>query len=128
MNKLWLTLAIGGLSAALAQNYVDISIGGQFILRLRTGAGKYTLEERARIVEERLSANIGVRLTPSDIVLKEVKKDRQYEIYSRDKLLLTVTPADAEAAKMSVRQLAQHGTKALREKLPTLSAHPPTAR
>jgi hypothetical protein len=117
-----------GLAIALAQSYVDISIGGQFIMRLRTGAGKFTLEERARIVEERLSESLGARLTPEDITLKEVKRDHQYEIYIRGRLLLTVTPEDAQAAKMSVRQLAERWTKALREKLPPLSARPPATQ
>jgi hypothetical protein len=128
MRRFWITLAMCGLAIALAQSYVDISIGGQFILRLRTGAGKFTLEERARIVEERLSASLGARLTPEDITLKEVKRDHQYEIYIRGRLLLTVTPEDAQAAKMSVRQLAEHWTKALREKLPPLSARPPASQ
>lgn len=110
---------------AFAQNYVDISIGGQFIMRLRTGAGNLSLEERAQIVQQRITENLGANLTADQINLKEVKKDHQYEIYLRGKLLITVTEADAEAAKMSVKQLAEHWLKQLRATLPRLSASPP---
>jgi len=110
---------------AFAQNYVDISIGGKFIMRLRAGYGTMSVEERARIVEERLANLLGARLTEQQITLKEVRKDQQYEIYVRDRLLITVTKADAEAAKMSVKQLAEHWLKQLRQTLPGLSAQPP---
>ncbi|MCX7993636.1 MAG: hypothetical protein N2651_08205 [Fimbriimonadales bacterium] len=111
--------------AALAQNYVDISIGGKFIMRLRAGYGNLSVAERARIVEERLTELLGAKLTEEQITLKEVRKDRQYEIYVRERLLITVTPADAEAAKMSVKQMAEHWLKQLRQTLPGLSARPP---
>ncbi|MCX7925768.1 MAG: hypothetical protein N2554_08165 [Fimbriimonadales bacterium] len=111
--------------AAFAQSYVDISIGGKFIMRLRAGYGNLSVEERARIVEERLNASLGARLTEEQITLKEIKKDRQYEIYIRGQLLITVTPADAEAAQMGVKQLAEHWLKQLRQTLPGLSAQPP---
>ncbi len=123
--KRWIaTLICGGLMAVWAQNYIDIALGGEFILRLRTGSSGYSLEERARIVEERLVNVLGTPLQPSDIRLKEVKPNAQYEIYVRQKLLLTVTPEDAKAAQMSIKQLAQHWLRALRTKLPELSAHP----
>ncbi|BCW96201.1 MAG: hypothetical protein WHS44_04240 [Fimbriimonadales bacterium] len=111
--------------AAFAQSYVDISIGGKFIMRLRAGYGNLTVEERARIVEERLVEVLGERLREEQITLKEVRKDAQYEIYIRGRLLITVTPADAEAAKMSVKQIAEHWLKQLRRTLPELSARPP---
>jgi hypothetical protein len=88
----------------LAQNYVDITIGGKFIMRLRAGYGNLTVQERARIVEERLVEALGERLREDQITLKEVRKDAQYEIYVRGRLLITVTQADADAAKMSVKQ------------------------
>ncbi|CUU36270.1 MAG: hypothetical protein K6U12_06580 [Armatimonadetes bacterium] len=113
---------------AFAQNYVDITIGGQFIMRLRTGAGNLSLEERAQLVEKRIAENLGANLTADQITLKEVKKDHQYEIYLRGKLLITVTKADADAAKMSVKQLAEHWLKQLRETLPKLSASPPQSQ
>ncbi len=113
------------VAAAFAQNYVDISIGGKFIMRLRAGYGNMSVEERARIVEERLNEHLGARLTPEQIMLKEVRKDQQYEIYIRGRLLITVTPADAEAAKKGVKQLAEHWLKQLRQTLPPLSARPP---
>lgn len=124
-------LTILGVSLAVlacAQNYVDISIGGQFVIRLRTGAGNLSLEERAQIVQQRITENLGANLTAEQITLKEVKKDLQYEIYLRGKLLITVTKADAEAAKMSVKQLAEHWLKQLRETLPRLSASPPQSQ
>jgi hypothetical protein len=114
-------LAVG----AFAQNYVDISIGGKFIMRLRAGHGTLTVQERARIVEERLVELLGERLREEQITLKEVRKDAQYEIYVRGRLLITVTQADADAAKMRVKQLAEHWLKQLRRTLPELSARPP---
>lgn len=125
MRKTFLVMSVCVCAVALAQNYINIMIGGQFIFRLRTGVGNTSLQERARIVENRITTNLGVRLTAEQITLKEVTKDHQYEIYLRGKLLVTVTKADAEAAKMSVKQLAEHWLKQLRETLPKLSAAPP---
>jgi hypothetical protein len=110
---------------AYAQSYVDISIGGKFIMRLRAGYGNTSVEERARVVEARLTELLGARLTEQQITLKEVRKDQQYEIYVRGQLLITVTTADADAAKMGVKQLAEHWLKQLRQTLPGLSAQPP---
>lgn len=110
---------------AFAQSYVDISIGGKFIMRLRAGHGNMSVEERARIVEERLANLLGARLTEQQITLKEGRKNQQYEIYVRGQLLITVTSADAQAAKMSVKRLAEHWLKQLRQTLPDLSAQPP---
>jgi hypothetical protein len=104
---------------------VDITIGGKFIMRLRAGHGNLTVQERARIVEERLVEALGERLREDQITLKEVRKDAQYEIYVRGRLLITVTQADADAAKMRVKQLAEHWLKQLRRTLPELSAQPP---
>lgn len=128
MRKSFIVLGMLVASLAFAQNYVDISIGGQFIMRLRTGAGNLSLEERAQIVQQQITENLGANLTAEQITLKEVKKDLQYEIYLRGKLLITVTKADAEAAKMSVKQLAEHWLKQLRETLPRLSASPPQSQ
>ncbi len=125
MRKGFMVLGILVATLAFAQNYVDITIGGQFIMRLRTGAGNLSLEERAQIVQQRITENLGANLTADQINLKEVKKDHQYEIYLRGKLLITVTEADAKAAKMSVKQLAEHWLKQLRATLPRLSASPP---
>jgi len=125
MKKLLSLMGAALIAAAFAQNYVDISIGGKFIMRLRAGYGNMSVEERARVIQERLNEHLGARLTAEQITLKEVRKDQQYEIYIRGRLLITVTPADAEAAKMSVKQLAEHWLKQLRQTLPELSARPP---
>ena len=125
MKRFWSLIGAILMSVAFAQNYVDISIGGKFIMRLRAGHGNLSVEERARIIEERLSAHLSARLSEEQITLKEVRKGQQYEIYIRGQLLVTVTPADAEAARMSISQLAEHWLKQLRQTLPGLSARPP---
>ncbi|GIV09048.1 MAG: hypothetical protein KatS3mg019_1139 [Fimbriimonadales bacterium] len=111
--------------SAFAQNYVDVSIGGKFIMRIRAGHGNLSMKERAQVVEERLVELLGAHLKPEQITLKEVRKDQQYEIYVRGRLLITVTPADAAAAKMTVQQQAEHWLQQLRRTLPELSARPP---
>jgi hypothetical protein len=125
MRKLLCLLGIVLAVGAFAQNYVDITIGGKFIMRLRAGHGNLTVQERARVVEERLVEALGERLREDQITLKEVRKDAQYEIYVRGRLLITVTQADADAAKMSVKQIAEHWLKQLRRTLPEVSARPP---
>lgn len=125
MRKLLCLMGVLLTIAAFAQNYVDISIGGKFIMRLRAGHGNLSVQERARIVEERLVEVLGERLREDQITLKKARKDAQYEIYVRGWLLITVTQADADAAKMSVKQLAEHWLKQLRRTLPELSAQPP---
>lgn len=127
MRKAFVVLSLCAWVFAVAQSYVDITIGGQFIFRLRTGVGNISLEERARIVQERIVESLGTHLTEQQITLKEVKKDHQCEIYLRERLLITVTRADADAAKMSVKQLAEHWLKQLRGTLPKLSAVPPAS-
>lgn len=104
---------------------MDISIGGKFIVHLRAGHGNLTVQERARIVEKRLAEVLGARLREDQITLRETRKDAQYEIYVRGRLLITVIQADADAAKMSVKQLAEHWLKQLRRALPEFSARPP---
>lgn len=125
MKKLLCLMGALLVVAAFAQNYVDITVGGKFIMRLRAGHGNLTVEERARIVEGRLVEVLGARLREDQITLKEVRKDAQYEIYVRGRLLITVTQADADAAKMSVKQLAEHWLKQLHRTLPEISARPP---
>ncbi len=125
MKRLLCLLGAFLILTAFAQNYVDISIGGKFIMRLRAGHGNLSVQERARIVEDRLAELLGARLTEDMITLKEVRKDQQYEIYMRGRLLITVTPADAEAAKMTVKQQAELWLKQLRRTLPELSARLP---
>jgi hypothetical protein len=125
MRKLLCFLGVVLAVGAFAQNYVDITIGGKFIMRLRAGYGNLTVQERARIVEERLVEALGERLQEDQITLKEVRKDAQYEIHVRGQLLITITQADADAAKMRVKQLAEHWLKQLRRTLPELSAQPP---
>ena len=125
MRKLACLIGMLLALAASAQNYVDITIGGKFIMRLRAGYGNLTVQERARIVEERLVEALGERLQEDQITLKEVRKDAQYEIHVRGRLLITVTQTDADAAKMRVKQLAEHWLKQLRRTLPELSAQPP---
>ena len=125
MRKLLCLMGVLLTVAAFAQNYVDITIGSKFIMRLRAGHDNLTVQERARIVEERLVEVLGERLREEQITLKEVRKDAQYEIYVRGRLLITVTQADADAAKMRVKQIAEHWLKQLRRTLPELSAQPP---
>lgn len=125
MKRLMCLLGALLIVSAFAQSYVDISIGGKFIMRLRAGHGNLSVQERARIVEDRLVEVLGARLTEDMITLKEVRKDQQYEIYVRGRLLITVTPADAEAARMTVKQQADLWLKQLRRTLPELSARPP---
>ncbi|MFN4034221.1 MAG: hypothetical protein ACK4ME_11515 [Fimbriimonadales bacterium] len=122
-----LTSCLGALLllTAFAQNYVDVSIGGKFIMRIRAGHGNLSMEQRAQIVQDRLVEVLGERLTAEMITLKEVRKDQQYEIYVHGRLLSTVTPADAEAARLSVKQLAEHWLKQLRRTLPEVSARSP---
>jgi len=118
MRKLLCLMGVLLTIAVFAQNYVDITIGGKFIMRLRAGHGNLTVQERARVVEERLVEVLGERLREDQITLKEARKDAHYEIYVRGRLLITVTQADADAAKMSVKQLAEHWLKQLRRTLP----------
>jgi len=125
MRKVLMIVGVLFTAWVFAQSYVDISIGGKFIMRLRAGYGNMSVEERARIVEARLAKLLGAHLTAEQITLKEVRKNQEYAIYVRGQLLITVTTADAEAAKMSVKQLAEHWLTQLRQTLPPMSAQPP---
>lgn len=123
MRLLLLGMLVLGFCVGLAKEkeYVDISVGGKFIMRLRAGYGTMSLEERARIIEERLVKLIGEPISPEQVTLKEVRNGQRYEIYVRGQLLITVTPEDARAAKMKIKQLAEHWLKQLRENLPPIS-------
>jgi hypothetical protein len=102
------------------QGYRDVTAGGQFILRIRAAADGKTVDQRVTEVEKRLVNVLGDKLRTTDIKVKQAKT--RYEIWVKTTLLITATPEDAKASKMSTRQVAENWAKALCEKLPGLSA------
>lgn len=125
MKRIALLCGVLLLVGAFAQAYYDITVGGKFIFRLRTGTATMSLQERARQVEERLIEILGQPVRAEQITLREVKKDHQYEIYVRGRLLITVLPEDGRAENTTVTRVANRWLEQLRRNLPPVSANPP---
>ncbi len=125
MKRLALLCGVLLLVGAFAQAYRDITVGGKFIFRLRAGTATMSLEQRAQMVEERLIEILGQPVHPEQITLREVKKDHQYEIYVRGRLLVTVLPEDGRAENTTVSRVANRWLEQIRRNLPPVSANPP---
>lgn len=60
-------------------------------MRIRTGAGGYTAEQRAEAVRERLVPILSMEnLTPDDVAIRQTRPNQDAHIFVRDRLLITV--------------------------------------
>lgn len=113
---------------ALAQNSSDalntsttISLAGQVVMRIRTGAAGYTAEQRAAAVRTRLTPILSLpRLAASDVTV-QTPNPNQANILVRGHLLLTVDKSLAQANGEKPQQLAQAWAANLRQTIPQVT-------
>jgi hypothetical protein len=113
------TLAQG--KNGVANTSTTIALAGQNIMRIRTGIGGYTAEERADAVRQRLIPILSLpHLRPSDVTVTMVNP-KLSDIFVRGILLLTVDETLARANRQSPEQLATVWAANLRQALPQSS-------
>ncbi len=104
--------------ADAANTNTSIALDGQTVMRIRTGAGGYTAEQRADAVRHRLIPILSLRnLRPGDVMVEMINPN-QSNIMVRGELLLTVDQTLARANGESPEQLAQAWAANLRRTLP----------
>ena len=106
---------------AQANVSTTISLAGQVVMRIRTGAGGYTAAQRALAVRDRLTPILSLPdLTPADVTVIPVNPN-QSNIEVRGHLLLTVDQTLAKSNGQTPAQLAQAWATNLRHALPQAS-------
>src|SRR5688500_164671 len=100
-----LTLASGGRSAH-AVPPGEIVVAGEVVMRLRVGSGRYSLEERGALVQQRLVEMLSINdLNTNDVAVRASKFGPT--IYVRGQKLITIDPPTAEAAGLTPDALAR---------------------
>jgi hypothetical protein len=109
--------------AALQGPVGTVTYSGQILMRIRTGAGGYTAEQRAAAVQDRLQAILSTEnLKPEDIVVKQTRPYQDASIYVRDRLLITVDRKLAQSnGNNEPGALAAQWAERMRSILPSVS-------
>ena len=119
-----LTLICAAPSMALKDDGVGtVTYSGKVLMRIRTGAGGYTAEQRAEAIQDRLNPILSLpNLTPDDITVKQTRPYQDANIYVRDRLLITVDQKLAQAnGNNDPGTLAAQWASRMRAILPRLS-------
>ena len=108
---------------ATAATSTTISLAGEVVMRIRTGAGGYTAQQRADTVRARLTPILSLTPSPTaDDVTVQTVNPNQSNILVRGHLLLTVdwTLAQANGGQKPA-QLAQAWAANLRRTIPQVT-------
>ncbi len=108
------------------QEKLDIAIAGTVVMRMREGAGSYTPEQRAYIINQRLIPILSInRLHPNDVNVRSPRNEQYATIWVRNHLLVTVGEPLARANNTTPTALARVWAENLRDTLPKMSVKPP---
>lgn len=115
--------ATSDLKAASVRNGHAITHSGYTLMRIRTGAGGMTAEQRAEAVKERLVPILSLEnLRPEDITVRQERPKQDAGLYVRDQLLITV---DRDLARANGNgdpgDLARAWAERLKDILPNVS-------
>jgi hypothetical protein len=104
-----------------------VTYSGQILMRIRTGAGGYTAEQRASAVQDRLQDILSTEnMTPEDITVKQIRPYQDATIYVRGRLLITVDQKLSQAnGNNDPGALAAQWAERMRTILPTVSVKQP---
>lgn len=118
-----LATAVAFCSTPARADRGDIAVGGEFVMRIRTGAAGLTLDQRVNTVTERLVPILSMpNLSAASV--HEVFHPKSVEIWVGNHLLITTTPADAKANGLKLDQQATLWVDGLKKALPELNAKP----
>jgi hypothetical protein len=103
-----------------------VTFGGQVLMRIRTGAGHFSPEQRADQVSQRLIPILSLKdLKADDITMAQTRKYQDATILVRGRLLVTVDKGLAQAnGNNDPGDLARSWAANLRGVLPGLSVAP----
>ncbi len=102
----------------------DVVLNGQTVIRILAPAGQVSAKDRAAAVQQRLDrATQEGPIAPADVVVRVV--DANPSIFVKNRLILTVYGADAQAYNLSAAALAESWAAKLREVLKGAPASPP---
>lgn len=121
-----LTTAIGFCSTPARADKGDIAVGGEFVMRIRTGAAGLTQDQRVNAVTERLVPILSMPNLSAQSV-HEIYHPNSVEIWVGNHLLITTTPADAKANGLNLHQQTKLWADSLKKVLPELNAKPTTS-
>jgi hypothetical protein len=124
MKRLILTLGVSAVIVAVLATFAGaftmsekIVVANQLVAISRVPAGGFTADQRIDRVNERLAYILGYeRLAPRDIYAVRMGHDRA--IFVGNKLLVTVTPADARANHATVAELTRYWIRNARMAIP----------
>lgn len=103
----------------VADQAPEVVIGGRVVMRIRTGAGGLTPDERADAVRRRLGPILTMTdLSPEDVQVVQREAGATASIYVRNRLLITADKNLARANDTSPGLLAEKWAEILREVLP----------
>lgn len=100
-----------------------VTFGGQILMRIRTGSGGFTAEQRADQVAQRLIPILSLKnLKPEDVTVTQTRKYQDATISVRGKLLVTVDKGLSQAnGNNDPGDLARAWADNLRKVLPEIS-------
>lgn len=116
-------LVVLSCSIARSESSGEVYLAGFLLLRIRCGAGPYTLEERTSKLQHRANSLLELGKHVSEFTVKKTGKD--VAIYADKEIFLTVAPGDAKANSTTVERLAQTWAQRIREIYPQATPEKP---
>jgi hypothetical protein len=105
-------MAMLACSIAWSQDTREVRIGDYLLLRIRCGAGGYTVDERVAALQQR--ANNLLKGGKQYTTISVRKSGTDANIYADNTFFMTVTPADAQANSTTTEKLANIWAQRLR--------------
>jgi hypothetical protein len=99
--------------ATVAPTPAPVVVEGRIVFLLQTNLGPFSAQERATAVAERISL-LATDLTASVDAINPVEGETSTDIVVGDRVLVTITEADATAANLSREDLAAAHVRAIR--------------
>ena len=103
-------------SIVWAANSRDIWLGDYLLLKIRCGAGGYSIDERADALQQRANNLLKESDKLPTFIVKKSGSD--FVVYADDSVFITVTNADAKANSTTAEKLAGIWVERLRTYLP----------
>lgn len=101
----------------------EVYLAGFMLLRIRCGAGPYTLEDRVSKLQHRANDLLELGKHVTAFTVKKTGSD--VAIYADKDIFLTVAPGDAKANGTTVGSLAQTWAQRIREIYPQATPEKP---